>query len=537
MILLSKYDAFRWQEKLSTYVKGYFHDRDLTHEDLLEKMLKFKSLDEFTGLFQGVNGEFSATRETEDFIFACSDYTRSFPIFYAQVPGDFIVSDSPDAIRRVLPKTSIDETAMWELRIGGTTFGERTLYNEIKSLGSGEALFFDKKTNELKVVEYLDFDSCEESDQTEDELLEELKEVYERAIENALGHLQDETLVVPLANGWWERVLMKKIKELGLRKVILYSHGSLTNPGIDQARKIAEYYGYPWYMVEYKPIEWFKWYIGTDYREFLSYSTRYNSVPNIGQYLAIKALTEKKVIPKDAIFINVSFVGFMMGDVLPRIFLYPDKITDEVLHTEVFRLIGSNVRWKRRDYQNKDKYIEDIFKFHPAGQSDKSWLWKLNYAYWKERVGKYTTNTRRIYEMYGYRWINIQMERSITDFWSKVPAAMRYQGILQHRYDALYNKEILAYLDCKPYPLRYDMTLDFKDRLRLSFPDKCRKLEFKRQSNALRDQYDSHPLLWYNIVSRRDFDRMRPEIANMLGLLSIKYIWDFLKENNFEIGG
>ncbi len=539
MILLSKYDAFRWHEKLSTYLKGYFYNENISHEDIIEKMLGYENLSRYTNLFSELNGEFAACRETEDYIFACSDYTRSFPLFYSVTKDEFIISDSPDAIRRILPTNSIDEQAMWELRISGTTFGDKTLYKEIKTLGSGEALFYDKNTKELEIVEYIDFDPYNASDSSPEELLKEMKATYDEAIEESLGHLQDQTIVVPIKNGWWERILMDGIKRLGLKKVILYSYGAKDHPNVEHGRKIAEYYGYPWHMIEYTPIEWFTWAIGKDYKKYVNYSTRYNSVPNIEEYLAIKALKTKNIIPDDAILLNVCFTGFLRGDMLPRVFLHEEKITDKILHKEVLREIASNVKWQRGDYIRQNQYINDIFRL-PLANGDyekKSVVWKFKYAYWKERVGKHSSNSRRMYEMFGYRWRNVQIQKKITDFWSKVPHKMRYQGILQNMYDKTYNQDLLDYLGCDPYPVRHKTELDLMDKFSLKFPDLYRKYEFRKKSNKIRTAYDDDPLLWYNIISRRDFNRMRPEVSYILGVQSIKYIWSFLKENDFEIGG
>lgn len=538
MILLSKYDAYRWHEKLNAYVKGYFHDQGTSHLEIIEKMLNFKSLEEFTGLFSKLNGEFSGVMETDDFIFACVDYQRSFPLFFTNIKGDLVISDSPDAVLRIIAEPTADLLAVRELRLSGTTFGDRTLYQEIRTLGSGEALFFDKKTENLEIVEYIEFENKPLSQAPVEELFEEMVEVYENAFKNSLSDLGDRTLVVPIKNGWWERLLMKQVKDLGLKKVILYSYGSIANKDVDEARKIAEYYGYPWHMIEYTGIDWFVWYTGPDFREYKRYSTLYNGVPNIEEYLAIKRLTEKKIIPEDSVFMNVCFTGYLRGESIPKNFLYEERLTDKILKNEILLELSSNVDWHLEDYLKKDEFIDDIFRLHKSTGylDDKSYTWKLKYAYWKERIGKYASNGRRIYEMYGYTWKNLQIEKNIVDFWSKVPANIKYKGILQNTYDRKYNQDLLDFIGSEPSKVAPDPKLDFKDRLRNTFPALYRRYEFKKKSKGLVKAYDEDPLLWYNIVSRRDFEKMRPKITNILGMLSIKYIWDFMKENNFDLG-
>ena len=538
MILLSKYDAYRWEEKLSTYVKGYFHDRKTRHEDIIEDMLKAERLEDFTGIIKDLNGEFSAVRESDDFIFAGVDYLRSFPLFYAHIKGELVVSDSPDAILRIIPDPTADRLAMKELRISGTTFGDRTLYQEIRTLGAGEALFYDKKTKKLSVVEYFDFSLAKPEIKSDEEYLEEMEEVYSKAFESSLQGLEDETLVVPIRNAWWERLMMRKIKDMGLKKVILYSYGSIENKDVEDARKIAEYYGYPWYMIEYTGIDWFVWYTGTDYRDYKSYSTLYNGVPNIEEYLAIKSLYEKSIIPQGSIFMNVCFTGFVRGDILPKNLLYAKNPSDKLVNTEIMSTLASNVKWRAKDYKCREEFLQDIFRLHWSRDDfeERSPIWKLRYAYWKERVGKYSTNARRIYEMFGYRWRNVQMDRRILDYWAKLPEDVKYKRTIQNLYDKKYNQDLLDYLGAKPIEVRTDTSLNMADHLKNAFPEAYRKHRAKKKSRALRQAYDLDPLLWYNIVSRRDFEQLRPNITNILGLLSIQYIWDFIKENDFDLG-
>ncbi|MDO5718728.1 MAG: hypothetical protein Q4P34_07075 [Tissierellia bacterium] len=531
MILLSKNDAFRWHEKLDCYLKGYFYQTDLNHEKIIDELLKIEDQDGFAKYLKSLNGEFSMLRETDDFIIAAVDFTRSFPIFYTT--GDSpIVSDTPEGILRIVKEPQVDELAVREIRISGTTFGNRTLFKDIKTLGCGEMLFFDKQKGELRIREYMDFDREPFSQDSVSELLDEMNQIYSNAVKKSLLPLKDRTVVVPLTSEWWPRILVDKIKELGLKNVICYSYGGRNNPDCQKAREIAEYYGYPWYYVEYEAFEWFKWFTGKDYQRYKKYSSQYVSVPNISEYLAVKSLTEKRIVPEDSVFINVCFTGVLRGDLLPKIFLDDKNIKDDVLAYEIMREIGSNIKWNRKDSMLLDDYLEDIFSRHlnTAEFDAKSPLWKFKYSYWKERVGKHLSNSRRVYEIYGYVWRNIQLDKEIVDFWSKVPNDIRYMSMLQKEYDAKFNPELTERLGLNRDLKKNSVKLNAGDKFRLRFPKLYRKLVFSRKSKSLVNAYDHDPMLWYNIISRREFTRFRESIANIIGVESIKYLRDFCKE-------
>lgn len=137
--------------------------------------------------------------------------------------------------------------------------------------------------------------------------------------------------------------------------------------------------------------------------------------------------------------------------------------------------------------------------------------------------------------MFGYVWRNIQLEDHIIKFWSKVPNDMRYLTALQHEYDIIYNSELLEAVGIKPESKRRTLVPNLEDRFRGRFPKYYRKLDFTRRSRALENAYDEHPLLWYNIISRREFQRFKESVSNIIGVQSIKYLRDFLKENDHHL--
>lgn len=534
MILLSRNDAFRWHEYLECYLKGYFYETDLNHRLIIEDLLNIGDIEGYKNYLNSLNGEFSMLRESEDFIVAAVDFNRSFPLYYKNKNNTLVISDSIKGILNLIKEPKVDDIAVRELRISGTTFGDRTLFEDIKTLGCGEMLFYDKSSGELIVEEYMEFDKEPFSTAPLSELVEEMNEVYTNAVANSLLPLKERTIVVPLTSGWWQRVLISKIKELGFKNVICYTYGGRNNPAVPEARKIAEYYGYPWYFIEYDAFEWFKWFTGKDYKKYRDYASQYVTVPNLGEYLAVKAMTERKIVPENAVFINVCFTGVLRGDLLPKIFLDESNLDEDNLNYEIMREIGSNIKWNRKDYQLMNEYIKDIFVRHRDKEEfkKKSIVWKFKYAYWKERVGKHLSNSRRIYEMYGYVWRNIQLEKNIIKFWSKVPNDMRYLTALQHEYDMIYNSELIEAVGIKPESMRRTLVPNIKDKFRARFPKYYRRIDFLNKSKALTNAYDEHPLLWYNIISRREFERFKESVSSITGVQSIKYLRDFFKEND-----
>lgn len=536
MILLSRNDAFSWHELLESYLKGYFYDEKIGHEAILKELSGFSQESEYISYFKNLNGEFSFLRETENYIVAAVDFARAFPLFYSFNGNDLIVSDSADRILAITKEKTLDELALRELRIAGTTFGSRTLYNEIKTLGAGELIFFDKTSKTFRVTEYMDFDEEACSNKSLEDLTKELREVYSSAIEKALRPLGNRTIVVPLTSGWWQRLLIDKIKAMGLKNVICYSYGAKDTKEIGLAREIAEYYGYPWHFVEYKANDWFKWFNGSDYKKYKEYAASYVSVPIIREYLALKNMKEKKIVPDDAVFINVCFTGVLRGELIPSIFLNDVKGSKDLVKYEIMRELASNLKWKRKDNRLVDDYISDIFQNYKGIDSvkERSDLWKFKYAYWKERVAKHQSGARRIYEYFGFEWRNIQLDKEIVDFWNRVPAKVRYENSLQVLYDKTYDKKLLEAIGMEEEKMR-KINSDFLDIIRLKLPKQYRKIDFNRRTKKLKNAYDKDELLWFNIVSRREFDRYKENITDILAVQSLHYLREFLNRNNFSL--
>ncbi|MDO5689190.1 MAG: hypothetical protein Q4G61_02945 [Tissierellia bacterium] len=536
MILLSKNDAFQWHEREECYIKGYFYNDSQNHEKILQDLLGLEALEDYEKYIQDLNGEFSILRETDDFLVAAVDFARSYPLFYSMRDQKLIVSDSPNGILKLIKEPTVDEIAVRELRIAGTAFGNRTLYQEIQTLGCGEILYYDKRSGSLTINEYMSIIQDNQVDRPLEELVEEADAVYSQAVLGGLDGLRDRTIVIPLTSGWWERILVRKLKELGFEKVICYTYGGLENPEVALARGIAEYYEYPWYFIEYKAVDWFKWFTGPDYRKYRDYCSQLVTIPNISEYLAVKALMEKRMVPADAIFVNVCFTNILRGEEMPTTLIQENPPSEDILRMEILDEIASNIKWQRRDYQMIGDYIEDIFNKHadnPAFQ-EASASWKFRYAYWKERTGKNQTNSRRIYEMYHYQWRNIQLEKGILEFWERVPDAYKYTQRIQQELDLRYEAELLEYIGISGVRAILP-TAGLKDFMRSRFPGIYRRLSFLLRANRIKGEYDHHPMLWYNILSRREFEHFSDSITNIHGALSVKYLRDFCKDNNYQI--
>lgn len=407
-------------------------------------------MDDFVSFFKELNGEFAVSIETNDFILGATDYTRSFPLFFCKKDRELVISDTPESLLNIIKDPKVSEIAVRELRISGSTFGNRTLYEDIETLGAGELIYFDKKNRSTSIIEYMDFDSAERSNQSTESLFEEMTKTYRAAIKKTLDPYEGRQIVIPLGSGWWERVLVRNIYDLGYKNVLCYTYGKKDSIEIEKSREIAKHYGFSWHVTNYDPNTWYRWFTGPDYKKYKTYAAQFVTVPNIREYLAVKDLNEKGIISKDAIFINVCFTGVMRGDLLSKYFLDED-IPENNLKYEILREIGSNISWTAKDIQLKDKYIDDIFQKvrKDNDYKDKTQLWKFKYAYWKERAAKHLSSSRRCYEIFGYMWRNIQNERTILDFWSKVDPNIRYKHTLQNMYDEKYNKELLDKLNFK----------------------------------------------------------------------------------------
>lgn len=539
MIILSRNKGFKWIQQEDTAVKGYFY-RDhnkIEAQTIINEIKELEDPMQFADYASMLSGEFSFLIETERAIVAATDLTRSFPLYYVLQNETLAISDSISPILKLVKEPTVDDIALRELRCSGHCFGHRTLFKEIKTMGSHEILYFDKGTNSIIIREYGPLAAPIVSERTSEDALSQFETYYQDMIRQMIRDVEGKTLVVPIGISWWSRYLLDRLKKEGYGNVICYSYGSSSNEDLNIGKRLADYYGFEWYRIELTPMGWYQWFNSPAYREYRDFASNYDTVPNLQEFLAIADLVQKEILPSDAVFINDYCSNVMKGELIPKILIKEDHVRDEVVYAEIFRELASDIKWQKKDLFYRNDYILDIFTNHLNNNEFKipSQLWAFQYAYWKESLSKYITNSRRTYEYFGFEWRNPQLNREMIQFWLELPKNTKHSRALLKAYEEKHLSQVNEAIGLREAQVKFYRNIHPFENIRAVFPNLYRRLAINKRSSKLEKAYDKDPMNWFNIISRREFHRFKGSITSITGVIAIKYIRDFCKDFKVEL--
>lgn len=432
----------------------------------------------FIDILKAADGCFTLKLETDTHIFAAVDRVRSLPLFYALQGGSLLLSRDASELRSLLGNPHLDEYALTEFLLAGYTCCGDTLIPGLKQLEAGQYLIFDKLTQTLEIRDYFiyrpNFDHPQDS-------LEAMDQMHLRVFERLIASARGRTLVIPLSGGLDSRLIAVMLKRLAYPNIICYTFGNALQDECISSRKVAKFLNLPWHIVETNRRIWYQAYHSEEMRRYFRFGTNLSSLPHVHDWLAVKTLKERGLIPSDSIIVPGHSGGMFQGAGLPQIFEDREELTSRQLLDAILRdhynlwftpndrrhtLFAQRVR----DYLHLPETIQTEIA---AGFFDE---WD-----WRQRQSKLYVNSLRIYDFFGYEWRLPLWDREYLEFWLRVPLEQRMHRDLMNRYVKQYQAVPLpAYND---YPLprrlqnrylravagnlpdqRYGRFLDYRDR-------------------------------------------------------------------------
>lgn len=491
--------------------------------------------DSLKTLLLAQNGNFALALETPRYIFCTVDRVRSIPLFYAVNGDEALFSDDANHLRDRLDPPFNEENGA-EFLVTGYVTGPDTLFDGISQLQAGEYLVYDKADGSLITQFYHRFWHENFFSDSEEELLNRLDEVFVRVFQRLIESTKGRQIVVPLSGGLDSRIIVVMLKRLGVEDVICFTYGKKGNREAEISRQVAEALGYRWYFVEYTNEKWYKCAHTDIMRAYYSYAGNLLSVPVFTNFLAIKELKEKGVIPENAVFVPGHSGDMLAGSWIPH-------NTDEMPHvleccvSHSLKVHYSLWRW------NKNGKLRNIFQkrvrkslrgidVHDA----ESLINGIEYFNFNERQAKFIVNSNRVYEFLGYQWQMPLWDTELIDFFLRVPLTLRVRQRLYIQYatNVLFQGAFddLNLLDCTTslHAARTSF-VDFLKRQLVKLPFLVsigRNVWMKGYVlKRIYTTYDKDPLSMYGIIPKDVFLRMfsgRESVESFVGLIYLQNI-------------
>jgi len=538
-------------DDVTCWLKGtFFHENKLLPSvdvvRLFSSALEDSNIDHdsLKTLLLALNGNFALALETPRYIFCTVDRVRSIPLFYAVNGDKALFSDDANHLRDRLDPPFNEENCA-EFLVTGYVTGPDTLFDGISQLQAGEYLVYDKRDPSLSTHFYHRFWHGNYFLDSEEELLDQLDEVFVRVFERLIESTKGRQIVVPLSGGLDSRIIVAMLKRLGVEDVICFTYGKKGSREVEISRQVAEALGYRWYFVEYTEEKWYDCYHSDEMQRYMIYSGNLSSVPHIQDFLAVKELKDEGKIPEDAIFIpghqgmvagGLMHAGILAGSPVRR--NQSGKYTFETLQKDILKNYYNLWDWPNITkiatlFNSKiqmsigDVKISDVEEYANI----------LEFFEFKERKSKFIVNSLRVYEIFACGWRLPLLDVELIDFFLRMPLTLRLRQVLYRDYAT----KKLFVDSFEPLQSLYNTT-DFKTGSKngthnesmlniKSFIGKLPLLgKLGRNVYTLRrihTAYDTHPLAWYGVIPRDSFLKIysgRENINSFVGLFYVNEV-------------
>ena len=344
-----------------------------------------------------------------------------------------------------------------------------TFFNEIKQITAGECIIYNKQSGNLSSQHYFRYIYNNFLKNNENELIGHLNNVldncFQRCIESTVN--EGKKIVVPLSGGLDSRIIVTMLKRFGVDDVICFSYGKKNNYESKISKQIADRLDYEWHFVEYTQNNWKECYKSEGMNSYFDYSQNLVSMPHEQDFLAVKILKEKEILPKNSVFLPGHSGDLFRGHLLNK----KDFTNNIFNHDKLIKTIFEK-HYNLWDIHENQEILPSLFERIKKNtalfsiDNSRSYINALDYFNITERQAKYIINSVRVYEYFGYEWRLPLFEKELVDFFLTVPINQKFHDKLLVKWYN-YNFNILSHIPCTTSlhnHINYEKAFsDFKD--------------------------------------------------------------------------
>ena len=451
--------GFKWYSSKSIAVKGYFYVDDVFYEkeealNYLETSIQNKP--GFEKQIETLNGVFTFIYFAEESIFIYSDITRSFPIFYTKQNNEIFISDDIYFLQSKFDIQEFDSLSENEFKGANHTFGDKTLLKEVFQIQASELV---EIKNNVVVHSSFKFTYAieKESNLIVSELMQKAIDSFESSFKRLIKSIGNKTAVVPLSSGFDSRLIITMLKKYNIENVICYTYGKSTSFEIEKSKKVAEILGYKWIFIEYNEALTNNYLNTNEFKNYVEFSGKLSSMPNLQEYFAVKALKEKELIPSNSVFIS-GYAGDVLGG-SEYLHSIPRTINHQELVETIFEKKLTNYNFSKTEKKEIKTHILsnlDIFNNDFENKLAETILDDHNL---RERIAKYIFNSASYYTYFRYEFRFPFWDKTLLDFFKEVPIKYKYNK-------GLFNK-VLINTYFKPFDVYFEEELQSKPEIEL----------------------------------------------------------------------
>jgi asparagine synthase (glutamine-hydrolysing) len=338
--------------------------------------------------------------------------------------------------------TGINKINKWssiEFEQTGYVTLSNTLYDNIYQVQAGECIVIDHSQNQMNFNRYRYYDFLHKVGSTYK--IGELFSLMDYSINNVFRRLdhstKNKTLVVPLSGGLDSRLIISNIHKIGRKNVLCFFYGRKNSREELVSKSIARELSYNWVSVEYTKKKWNECFNDGSFAKYFRYAGNGSSLPHIQDFLAIKELKNRSLLPENSVFIPGHTGDFISGGHIPNMHNLSNINKESLVNSIIDK---HYILWIIKNYPHFsiiNKYItsrvkhalksHDIISKNDLANIFENWEWK-------ERQSKFIINSCRVYEFYGFEWRLPLWDLEFINYWSRIPLEMRENKKLYKEY-------------------------------------------------------------------------------------------------------
>lgn len=417
--------GYKWFAADGCWFKGYLQDEEgkvIRGDEAVILLKSLPSFSDLTALLKHYTGLFSIIIQKENETWLAVDIARSMPLYYSE---DFsAVSDDVDALIEVCEKDyyRLDDIRTLELYTTSFVGFKNTIYKGIKQIELG--CVAQIKDGIIDEKPYFVHQATVKA-MTEEETLRKLDELTSKMIQRMLAVVGSKQIVLSLSGGYDSRYLACSLKKHGVDNVICYTYGRGDSFEVAQSKKVAEALGFKWYNVNYDDTSIKN--ILRDDTEYLDYCNRPDYSAYLQNYLAVKELHKKHLVPKESVFLTG-----LCNDMPTGYYIPPEEeaktygFTNDGLaeYNLAERFIKFALTSKARSIFKAD-ILAFLQRMHITVTDYKSFISALDCLETANFHSHCFLNMNTVHEFFDYEWLLPCWDKDLLLFWYSVALEMR----------------------------------------------------------------------------------------------------------------
>jgi len=432
-VICNKNKGYQWTYRENCWFKGYLQDPKgnvLRGEAAISQIKAAVSFEDLINILKAFTGVFSFIVKQTDEVWAAVDIARSMPLYY--VDDYSVISDDIDQIMNSSQKPLVlSDIRIFEMYASSYISFDNTIYDDVKQIELGCVARFSPSGFEQRPY-YVH--GKKSKDITESEAFNSLSELSSEIVKRIKMVAGNRQIILSLSGGYDSRYLACSLKRAGVDNIVCYTYGRRDSFDVLQSKKVAEALQYEWHNVYYEGAA-LRSILENDC-DYLNYANRPDYIVYLQNYLAVKFLTEKHLIPQESIFITGLCNDMPTGYYIP---------TEQVAKEYGFSLEGV------AEYSIDNRFVRipitstmrSVFKSDILKYFDRMDITVEDYSSFVSALDCLETanahsrcylNMNEVHAFFGYEWMIPCWDPSLLDFWYTLPVDMRRGQYLYEKY-------------------------------------------------------------------------------------------------------